>query len=253
MRRRVLSLAVLATTVLAVPAQAQEEPGTLARNYYIKVKAGHTADFEEAMKKQIQWYGQNDESWAWHAWQWETGDQAGQFMLRSPGHHWKDLDDRAERTARATAHFQEVVGPHLESLGASIGQILPDVSHWPDDYGDVSMVSVYDFRVHYGMDEDFRETIGQIHEAIGEAKWPVTYAWGVTVSGGEVPNYWLVIPHKSWADMQGPEKPFWEMMEETVGRKDAGAIRASLRDCIKEERRSLARFRPDLSYIPGGE
>ena len=250
MRKSVKLLVVLFVLVVALPALGQEEPPMLARGYALKVKPGHEAQFEAAMKKQVEWYKANNETWHWHVWQWETGEDMGEYVFRSPGHYWKDMDDRAERTSRARAHFQSTVSPHTESMRASISEVLPKISRWPTDMGEVPMVSVYEFNVHYGMAEDFVNTIGKIHEAIEESGWPVHYAWLATVSGGEVPTFSLVIPRKSWADMKGPEKPFWPMMEEAVGRAEADAVKASLMECVREQHSALARFRPDLSYIP---
>ena len=249
-------LLVVGATILAgvLPVIAQDEkPPTIARGYALKVKPGHTAEFEAAVNKQLEWYKQNNETWEWHAWQWETGENTGQFVFRSPGHYWKDFDDRSERTARASAHFKEVVGPHLESLQSNLARVLPDVSNWPDDLGPPAMVSVYEFNVHYGMGEDFVAVIGKIDGAIKESNWGVNYAWVVRVSGGEVPTFFLVIPHKNWAAIEGPDKTFRAMLEETLGRGETESVMARLRKCVRKESSALARFRPELSYFPPEE
>ena len=250
MRRFTTVLAAAVAMCLVVPAIAQEDPPTIYRSYSLKVKPGDEADFQAAMKKQLEWYAENNETWEWHMWQWDTGDRFGEYLFRSPGHRWEDMDERSERGARASAHYREVVSPHVESLGSSIGSVLLDVSRWPDDLGRVPLVSVYTFQLNYGMDEAFNNTIAKIHEAIGESEWPLSYAWATTVSGGEAGTYALVIPRRSWADMKGPEKPFWAMMEETIGRRKADAIRADLQKCVREQSSALARFLPDLSYFP---
>ncbi len=253
MRRLIAFSAVLVISSLVIPVIAQEDPPTLARGYSLKVKLGGEAKFEAAMKKQVEWYKQNNETWAWHMWQWETGDQVGEYLFRSPGHRWEDMDERDERGARAGAHFREVVAPHVESLGSTIGNVLPKVSHWPADLETIPFVSVDTFYLNYGMEEDFEHMMANIHKAVGDSGWPVKYALGVTVSGGEAGTYWVVIPHQNWADMKGPEKPFWTMIEETIGRQEADVMRAGFRDCVREQHTALARFRPDLSYIPSEE
>jgi hypothetical protein len=249
MRKLVGLPIVLAMLVLPAMA-ADEQPPTLARNYSISVKAGHEAEFEDGMEKQMEWYKKNSETWHWHTWQWETGENTGKYLFRSPGHYWKDMDDRSERTARARAHFQEVAGPHVESMTAGISRVLPTLSNWPAEIGTVPMVSVYELNVHYGMSDEFVHTIGKIHEVLQETDWPVHYAWSTTISGGEMPTFFLVIPHKNWADMQGPDKSLWAMLEETIGRAETDALKASLTKCVREEHTSLARLRPELSYFP---
>ena len=43
------------------------------------------------------------------------------------------------------------------------------------------------------------------------------------------------------------------MIEETLGRQESDAMRAGFRDCVREQHTALARFRPELSYIPSEE
>lgn len=231
------------------PAAAQENP-TVYMAYVLETEAAHFTDLETALKAQVKWYGENDETWHWHAWQIMTGENTGKIVFRSPNHFWKDMDERAERTARATTHFRSTVGPHLKSIAGNVGIFLMEQSSWPIDRPIPPMVTVIDFKLHFGMDEQFVHTIGRIHEVMSEGEWPIEYAWLARVSGGEVPYFRLVLPRESWADMQGPDKPFWAMMEEAIGRPDADALRTSLLECVREQSSFMARFRPDLSYTP---
>ena len=252
-KNMLLMLCVSTLTGILPAIAAEEQPPTIAIGYLLKIKPGHVPEFEAGLKKQIEWYKQNNETWHWHAWESVTGENTGQFFFRSPGHHWKDFDDRSERTARARAHFEETVRPHLESMQGSLGQVLTDVSNWPDDLGMVPMVSVKEFNIHYGMSEEFVNLIGKINGAIKKSNWGAHYAWMARVSGGEVPAFALVIPHENWADMAGPEKPFRTMLEEALGRAETESVMAGLRKCVRKETVELARFRPELSYIPPGE
>ncbi len=251
MQRIMMLVAVQAVLIGGLhAAAADEKEPTIARGYTLKLKAGHEAEFETGMKKQIKWYKDNNETWQWHTWQWETGENTGQYVFRSPGHYWKDLDDRSERTARARAHFDEAVRPHLESMLGRIQKVLPAVSRWPEDADIPPMVSVLKFNVHYGMGEEFVHVIGKINEAIGKTDWDVQYAWVAGVSGTEVPTFWLVVARTSWTDMAGPDKPFWTMLEDVLGRAESSALKERLVNCVREEHSALARFRPELSYIP---
>ncbi len=33
------------------------------------------------------------DEWSWHTWQWITVDKVGQYVFRSPAHHWADMAD----------------------------------------------------------------------------------------------------------------------------------------------------------------
>ncbi len=250
MRRLIVLGVIVLLVVLAAPVVAQDEEAVLALGYQIKVTKGHEDAFEAGLKKQVQWYKDNAETWHWHAWEWMTGKNTGQFTFRTPGHKWADMDARKERAQRARAHFTKEVRPHIDSMQGSIGAAMPKLSLWPQEEGIVPIVSVYEFRIHYGMSQDFQNVIQKLHDAIVKAEYPLQYGWMTTVNGGEVPTYWLVVPHKSWSAMKGPEKPFWVMVEETVGRAEASALRKALVECVKEEHSGMARFRPELSYVP---
>ena len=64
MRRLIALSAVLVISTLVIPVIAQEDPPTISRGYSLKVKLGNEVNFEAAMKKQLAWYKQNNETWA---------------------------------------------------------------------------------------------------------------------------------------------------------------------------------------------
>ncbi|MHC4446207.1 MAG: hypothetical protein ACYSXF_00185, partial [Planctomycetota bacterium] len=152
----------------------------------------------------------------------------------------------------ARAQFLEAVGPHLNSMEGAMGAVQTEISDWPEDYGEVPLVTVYSYQLHYGMAEEFEHAITTIHEAIQEADWGINYAWVTRINGGHVPAYTLVIPAKNFEDMAPPEKPFWKMLDEQVGRTESDALRAALMKCVKEQDSGVAMFREDLSYMPDG-
>lgn len=249
--KRTVPLIALLVALAAVPALAgSDERPAISRSFDLFVEPEDQAAFEAGMKKQVEWYEKNDETWHWHTWQWETGEKSGHYVFRSPGHHLKDLDARSERGAQARAHFLEHAGAHLESMQGSIEKSMLDLSNWPADLDMIPLVQAIEFKVHYGMSEAFVHAIKKIHGAIVESGWPLHYGWMTTISGGEVPTFWLVIPYMNYAEMEGPDKPFWTMMEETIGRAESDALKAELTRCVRSQHSGLARFRPELSYIP---
>jgi hypothetical protein len=96
----------------------------------------------------------------------------------------------------------------------------------------------------------FEHAITRIHEAIQESDWGIKYAWVAKMNGGEMPAYALVIPHRNFQEMAPPDKPFWRMLDEQVGRTGSDALRAALLKCVRKQDSGLAGFRADLSYMP---
>ncbi len=105
MRRTGIFLVVLSLLLLALPVLAQDEPGNLSRAFFVKPKPGMEQQFEAAYKQHIAWHRQQSDTWAWHTWQYETGDRFGQYAVWTAGHHWEDFDAHAEFSAADTADY----------------------------------------------------------------------------------------------------------------------------------------------------
>ena len=251
MHRIAVSFVVVSVLLLALPAMAQDEPGTLARAFFLTIKPGMTQQFEEAYKQHIAWHRQQNDTWEWHTWQYETGERLGQYLVRTPGHHWEDFDAQAEFSAADTADFSAGAGQYVSSTSSTFSRLLPKVSRWPEGDAMPAFVEVLTFRLRYGASREFNYAIKKINEAINKSDWPVHYAWLTTVSGGQLGTYILVLPHKNWADFKDPEKSFPAMLEEVYGRVEAGKVLKALTKSVLSESSQIARFRPDLSYIPG--
>ena len=253
MRRTGNFLVVLSLLLLALPVLAQDEPGTLARAFFLTIKPGMTQQFEEAYKQHIAWHRQQNDTWEWHTWQYETGERLGQYLVRTPGHHWEDFDAHAEFSAADSDDFFAGAGQYVGSVSSTFARLLPEVSRWPEGDAIPTFVEVLTFRLRYGSGLEFNYAIKKINEAINKSDWPVHYAWFTTVSGGELGTYILVFPHENWADFKEPEKPFGAMLEEVYGRVEAEKLLKVFTKAVRSESSQILRFRSDLSYIPAGQ
>ena len=250
MKRSIALSLVLFIFALAAPAMAgDEDQGQLAISYMLQPKDGHESQFEEALKKQVAWYAEQNDQWTWTCWQWITGENFGKYIFRSGGHHWADWDTRGDLSAKAWNHFVEHGKPHVATMTSSINTGFDKISQWPEDYGEVPYVSVINFHIKMGKSRDFFNLLERIHKTVVKAEWPEPFWWSTTVSGGKMGVYTLVLPYKNWADMDEPETPFWKMMEKTAGRGEADSIRQGFIDCVEKQTSALAMFRPELSYI----
>ncbi len=251
MRRTGIFLVMLSLLLLALPVLAQDEPGTLARGFSLTIKPGMAQQFEEAYKQHIAWHRQQNDTWEWHTWQYETGERLGQYLVRTPGHHWEDFDAHAEFSAADTADFVAGAGQYVASVSSTFSRVLPKVSRWLEGDARPAFVEVLTFRLRYGASGEFNYLIKKINEAINKSDWPVHYAWLTTVSGGKLGTYTLVLPRKNWADFKEPEKPFPAMLEGVYGRVETDKLLKAFSKSVLSESSQIARFRPDLSYIPG--
>lgn len=243
---------LVAALLLIAPLCAQESEGQIAHFIQVKPKAGMSQELEEAAKAHMDWHRQQNDSWEWHLWQYVTGEQLGQYLALTPGHRWEDFDAKQEFIARDQADAATRIGPFMESMSAWYSRFRPEISSWSED-DTPSMVHVTVYHVKPGKTAQFTYAVERLHKALQQAGWPQHYMWEQVVVGGEGPVFNLVLPMQKWADLNPPEKPFDQAVEEVVGRREAESLLQSFLETIQGQRSEILRYRPDLSYIPDGQ
>ncbi len=250
MRRTGIFLVVLLLMVLALPVLAQEEEGTIARIVFFRAKPGMQQQLEEGLKKHMAWHKAQNDPWASAVWSYISGEETGMYGGGTFGHKWEDFDNPPVDQAAHRADLVENIFPY-QAPGTQLRyyKFLPKVSKPLGTPAAMSQILI--FRVRFGKSEEFASLIKKFHAAIEKTNWPVHYGWYVLVNGGPGPEYVLVFPRENWASLKGPEKPFPAMLAEAVGQEEAEALLERLRKVVKSESSTLARNRPDLSYVPG--
>ncbi len=250
MRKTGIFLVVLLLMLLALPVLAQEEEGTIARIIFFRAKPGMRQQLEEGMKKHMAWHKAQNDPWAWATWSYVSGEETGMYGSGSFGRKWEDFDNVPIDQEADGADVAENIIPYV-APGAlwRYYQFLPKVSKPLETPAAISEVIF--FRVRYGKSAEFAGLIKKFHEASEKTNWPVHYEWYVLVNGGPGPEYVLGLPHENWASLKGPEKPFPAMLAEAVGQEEAEALLERWGKVVKSESSTLARNRPDLSYVPG--
>ncbi len=245
------SFIVASMLLLALPLGAQQESVMVTRVVVVKPKAGMQQQFEEALKRHLQWHRQND-PWTYWGWQIITGDRTGQYVVGTFGHRWEDFDTHAKFDPADQADANANVAQYLESANFSLLAFHPEISRLPDEEVPSPLVEVITYLVNGDSESEFNYTLRKIHEAIGKTKWVPYYAWYELANGGEHPTYILVIPHNTWAEFQPPKKTFPAMLEEAYGREEADSLVKSLNRTVRSVRSEVGRFRTDLSAQPKG-
>lgn len=246
---RRLYVAAVLLVCLVVPLAAQDSPGEIAYFIQIKPKSGTAQQFEEAGKQHMNWHRQQNDDWEWHVWQYRTGPFVGQYLALTAGHRWEDFDAKEEFMEKDQADAMKTMGPHVESVTTWFSRLRGDISNWPADV-EAKFVQVVTYELEPGKVNDFLYAAGKIHQTLQKANWPRYYLWDQLIVGGDTPQLSLVLPMQKWADMNPPERPFVEVLEEILGRREAQALLDSIMDAIQSERSDILQFRPDLSYTP---
>ena len=245
--------AVLALVAMVWPVMAEEEEGPLARVYFVKPKAGMGKHFEEAFGKHSDWHRKQNDDWAWHTWQMETGNRLDYYVVASIGHHWKDFDGRSEMDKADLENYFETVGPYVDTVEGIIAAHHPEISMPLTEEGITPLHGLLSFHLNMGERNDFFQTISKVHEAIKKTDWPTNYLWYELVSGDEHPTFYLIFPKENWAGFTPPEMNFEEMLKKAYGQQEAGEILAMFKKTVHCQTSEIRSYRPDLSYLPAAQ
>ena len=241
----VLATASLLCTV-ALPGAAQGQTENIAQSYVHTVQPEMIAQFEEAVKRHVQWRKQNNDPWEWVWYQIVNGDGLGRYMVRSGNHRWADLDARHawEDRVGAPRHFLATVGPYFESEDSSISQLDGALSRPLDDYSAISLFAVTEFDVR--LPGQFREAITKIGEGLDRGNWERPYLWQMTANGGAI-DARLVIPAENWAALSPPDRTLPALMAEVYGEQEARVLIEQLARSVRSQNSYTLKVRRDLS------
>ena len=226
------------------------QANNIARLYFIDVKSGHGAKFEAALKEHVQWRKQAGDPWTWYVHQVVNGENLGDFVIRSGGHTWADLDSYSDFLAKGAVEFNKTVTPHIESTSNLITAVDTTNINWYPNNDDVNLISVTTYRLKPGHARAFTQAVNKIHTAIKEHNRKVYYAFAWTVNGTVGPSVTLVLPYKNWAEMEGPDEDLRTFLERVMGSDESQKVFEQFNSTYYSRKTSVIRVRRDLSVIP---
>lgn len=242
--------AVILTLAVGAPAVGQEKPGTIAQVVVTRAKAGMAKQYQEGRKRHMAWHKRQNDPWSWHTWEAIAGPYTGSFVSISFGHHWKDLDTwEAQYGQGDLADVELNLNPYAEATTVAFYDFLADVSRPPAGQGHAKMSEVVHFLLKPDKAAEFRHAVRRAHEAIGKTNWPVSYLWYELWNGGEGPQFVLVLPRNSWAEMAEPEVSFPAMLTKAFGPYEAGKVLDGFASASKSQWSEIILYRSDLSHV----
>jgi hypothetical protein len=251
MRRSHLLFPVLLSLALALPSLAQMPSGRVCQIFVNVVKPGMTSQYEAGRKKHMSWHGSQKDAFTWYTWQVLTGEGAGNYIVGTFGHEWKDFDGRDKFNEADAADAAASMGAAEASSNQAYYLLRPDMSRADSpDKGPSNMSSVTFFHLKPEGVNDFIHGVIKVKDAQDKTNWSGHSSWYQLANGGEGPTFVLSQPRANWADFQGPDKTLDALMEEVYGKEEGAATLAALRKAIRFTYSEAIKFRPDLSYVP---
>lgn len=251
MKRIVLSVALGAGLACGLPALAQKTPD-IGHVSIWKVKAGSTpAAFAEARKKHNEFHRAQKDTHGLQVWEIINGDHAGNFVVGSFDHYWKDFDGREAFDAADAADAAKTINLHGEVVTDGYWTRMADMSRMaPGATAPPKYAQVTHYWVSPADAPQFEDALKEITAALTKANWPSYSTWYRLVSGGDGPHYVLSTARNSMAEFAPPEKGLLDTVSEQVGSREANELFETTRKATKKVYTEILAFRPDLSYIP---
>jgi hypothetical protein len=169
--------------------------------------------------------------------------------------NWAGLDTNHAISGVCDSVFGSEINPHLLSETAAVTTVMPGFSHYPDNMAPMTpLTEVISFTLKPGMAayNAFTTAVKAIYAAEAKSNWPYySELDALNYAGPGAPDFQLVIPAKSWAEIGTPESPsVWKMLANVYGQRKADEIRKSIEDAIASTEAHVDRYDPSLSYMP---
>lgn len=252
MKSSILWLALAASLSCVAASQAADAQKTLAvRDFTDSVAPADQVAYEAGIKSLNDCFRQHGSKFTWTAWVHETGDTYS-YSYTSDALPWSAFDDMQATFTACAGTNRANVNPHLKSEISGFMVVRPDMSHMAKGMTlSQPYIEVINFKLKPGHEahQAFVDVAKKIAAAADKSKWPNYYAFSEIRDAAGGPDFVLVLPAKSWAELgKEPDTPVWQMVENVYGKADAQDMRKSFNDVVLEQNAHIDSYSADLSY-----
>jgi hypothetical protein len=248
MQRSTITLAILTILLVAAGTMARAEGPSVARMVFFSAKPGFKAPLEEAIKKQMAWRREQKDPWRWLTWEYMSGE-VPRYGVATFAHAWAEFDHapaggEAEDAAEAAASMLSPTPPVVQYF-----EHLDDVSDFGTQTNTPTLAEISIYRLHYGKTAQFYTALREFHDALSRGGAVRRYEWFELRSGGETPQFMLMMPRSNWGAFDTRSDLLLDRLEEILGKKRAAKLLEQFTSAVKSSQRSAVRLRPDLSLL----
>jgi hypothetical protein len=249
MRTRVLALAILQVTLAVSSPAVRAQSASIARLVFFEARPGTKSQFEEALKQQIDWRRDQKDPWRWLTWEYTSGE-VPRYCVGTFGHAWSDFDQvsvagRAEDVAGGAAGNLASTPPTVQYF-----EHLKEVSDPGPEGPRPTLAEISLYQLRYGKTAQFYSALREAHKAVSRAGHSTRYEWFELQSGGETPQFLLLVPRENWGALDVDPGLFFQRLETGLGKRKARRVFEQFTSAVKTHQRWVVRLRPDLSLLP---
>ena len=247
-KRNPFTLAVLTISLVAISRLVFAEGPSVARMVFFNAKPGSKAPLEEAIKKHVAVRREETNQWRWLTWEYASGE-VPRYCVATFGHAWAEFDHppaggQAELAVDAASMLAATppVAQYFEHLD--------EVSDFGTQTNTPTLVEISTFQLHYGKTGQFYAALREFHDALSRGGGVNRYEWFELRSGGDTPQFMLMVPRANWEALDTNADLFLNRLEKMLGKKKAAKLFEQFTSAVKGHQRSVVRLRPDLSLLP---
>jgi hypothetical protein len=249
MRRNTFNLARLIILLIGVSRMAFAEGPSVARMVFFNAKPGFKAPLEEAIKKQMDWRREQKDPWRWLTWEYLSGE-VPRYGVATFAHTWAEFDH-----ALAGGQAEDAAGAAASMLSPTPTVVqyfdhLDDVSDFGTQTNTPTLMEISIYQLHYGKTAQFYKALREFHDALSRGGAASRYEWFELRSGGDTPQFMLLVPRANWEAFDTSAELFLDRLEQALGKKKAAKLFEQFTSAVKSHQRSAVRLRPDLSLLP---
>jgi hypothetical protein len=249
MRRSVFVLAVVILSLAATNRIVCAQSASAARLVSFNAKPGSRVQLETAIKQQMDARREQKDPWRWLTWEYLSGE-VPRYCVATFGHEWAEFDrapadGRAEESGGAAAAALSSEPPRVQYF-----EHLEEVSDFGTQTDTPTMAEISLFQLHYGRKAQFCAALREFHEALSRAGSGQRYEWFELRSGGDTPQFMLLVPRVNWEAFDLRADLLQECLEKAMGKRKANKVFEQFTAAVKSHQRSAVRLRPDLSLLP---
>ena len=248
MKRNVLSLVVLTTALMGGGRTVFADNPLIARMVFFEAKPGSKQSLEEVIKKHIALHREETNRWRLLTWEYVSGE-VPRYCVATFGHPWADFDypptNVQVEVAVDAASLLTPAPPLVQYF-----EHLEEVSDFGTQTNTPTLVEISIFQLHYGKTSQFYAALRGFHEALNRAGSVERHEWFELRSGGDVPQFMLMLPRANWEAVDTGADLLLERLEDSIGKTKAAQLFEQFTSSVKSHQRTMAQLRPDLSLLP---
>lgn len=236
-----LLVIIMVLPYMSVAQEVEEQIMTMTQ---FKIKQGHSAQFQDGVKKYKDCYNADGGEEGWSFWSRMQGEGTvygvTDFMDK-----WAEMDETDDAGEGCYAIVMNFIMPHVETVSRNMARTLPDWSR-KNAPAETKLAWVTYYKVDDG--GDFSDVIKEVTSAMTEVEGDSRAYWYSLIGGGkDNADYMVSSIYGSYAELDVERDTPYEMYVKAKGEEKAKELSDKWESAGVESWSYIWEYKPDLS------